>query len=128
MGSLMNHIVWAACGGAVGSALRYLVVTFASKNWPNAVFPYGTLVVNAIGCFVIAWIGTLAADKITLNAEIRVFLFTGSLGGFTTFSAFGYETFYLIKTSHVHLAVLNVLLNCFFGLGAVWLGYMVARI
>lgn len=127
MGTLMNHMVLAAFGGAIGSALRFLAVTLTSRYYPNAVFPYGTLAVNVIGCFFIAWIGTLAADKITLNAEVRLFVFTGILGGFTTFSAFGYETFYLLRTSHLHLAVLNVLSNCLLGLGAVWLGYVLAK-
>ena len=127
MGTLLNHVLLAALGGAVGSALRYLAVAVTGRCYPNAVFPYGTLAVNVVGCFVIAWLGTLAADKITLNAEVRLFIFTGVLGGFTTFSAFGYETFYLIRTSHLLLAVLNVLANCFLGLGAVWLGYMLAK-
>lgn len=127
MGTLMNHVLLAALGGAVGSALRYLAVALTGRYYPNTVFPYGTLAVNVIGCFFIAWIGTLAAEKITLNAEVRLFIFTGILGGFTTFSAFGYETFYLFRTSHLFLAVLNVLSNCFLGLGAVWLGYIVAK-
>jgi CrcB protein len=127
MGTFTNHVMLAACGGAIGSAFRYLAVTLISRYYPNAVFPYGTLAVNVVGCFLIAWIGTLAADKITLNSEMRLFIFTGILGGFTTFSAFGYETFYLLRTSHLHLAVLNVLSNCLLGLGAVWFGCVLAK-
>lgn len=127
MGSFVSHVTLAALGGALGSALRYLVVALTMRSWPNAVFPWGTLMVNLIGCFAIAWIGTLAAAKITLSADLRIFLFTGLLGGFTTFSAFGYETFYLLRSSHLHLALMNVLANCLLGLGAAWLGYMLAR-
>lgn len=124
----MNHVLLAAFGGAVGSALRFVVVALTGRYCPNTVFPFGTLAVNVFGCFLIAWIGTLAADKIALNAEVRLFIFTGVLGGFTTFSAFGYETFYLFRTSHLFLAVLNVLMNCLLGLGAVWFGYIIAKI
>ncbi len=128
MASFLNHMVWVALGGSLGSVLRFFIVTVSGRLCPAAVFPYGTLLVNVFGCFIIGWIGTLAADKITLSAEMRVFLFTGILGGFTTFSAFGYETFYLFRTSQVHLALLNVLANCFLSLGAVWLGCIIAKI
>lgn len=127
MSTVIKHVLLAALGGAIGSALRYSTVALTNRYHQYGAFPYGTLAVNVIGCFLIAWIGTLAAEKITLNAEVRLFIFTGILGGFTTFSAFGYETFYLFRTSHLHLAFLNILSNLFLGLGAVWLGYLIAK-
>ena len=123
----MMNILWAGIGGALGSMARYLVVMALGRSLSNPVFPFGTLAVNVVGCFVIAFIGGLAADKINLTAEARVFIFTGILGGFTTFSAFGYETFYLWKTPHMALAFLNVLANCILGFGAVWLGHAAAK-
>ena len=123
----MMNILAVAFGGALGSAARYLVVNLIGRSLPGIDFPYGTLAVNFIGCFLIAFIGGLAADKITLSAEARLFIFTGILGGFTTFSAFGYETFYFLKTSHFYLALLNIFANFLLGLGAVGLGYLTAK-
>jgi CrcB protein len=123
----MMNILWVGIGGALGSMARYLVVVALGRSLSNPVFPFGTLAVNVIGCFVIAYIGGLAADRINLTGDARVFIFTGILGGFTTFSAFGYETFYLWKTSQIALAFLNVLANCVLGFGAVWLGHAAAK-
>ena len=124
---IMMNILAVAFGGALGSTARYLAVTVIGRCLPGIDFPYGTLTVNVIGCFLIAFIGGLATDKIPLNAEARFFIFTGILGGFTTFSAFGYETFYFLKTSHFYLALFNILANCLLGLGAVGLGYVTAK-
>jgi len=115
-------------GGCLGSILRYLMVTEVGRHFHNNPFPYGTLAVNMIGCFVIAFIGELAAGRTFLTAEMRLFIFVGILGGFTTFSAFGYETFYFIKTSQFPLAFLNVSAQILLGLGAVMLGYFAGKI
>ena len=103
------------------------MTAFITRAFSAGVFPYGTLAVNVLGCFTIAFIGALAADKINLTAGLRLFLFTGFLGGFTTFSAFGYETFYLLKTSHFFLAFLNISASLVFGLGAIFVGYWLGR-
>jgi fluoride exporter len=123
----MMNIVVVGLGGCLGSVMRYLMVNEVGRLFPNSAFPYGTLAVNMIGCFVIALIGELGAGRAFLTAEMRLFLFVGILGGFTTFSAFGYETFYFIKTSQFHLAFLNVTLQIVLGLAAVWLGYLAGR-
>ena len=123
----MMNIFFVGVGGAFGSIARYLMVAFIGRFFPGVAFPCGTLTVNVVGCFAIAFIGALAADKINLTADARLFLFTGILGGFTTFSAFGYETFYLLKASHFFLVFLNILANLFLGLGAVVLGYWLGR-
>ncbi|MBL8012524.1 MAG: fluoride efflux transporter CrcB [Candidatus Omnitrophica bacterium] len=121
----MNY-VWVALGGALGSVLRYMVVNFSGRTFLTD-FPVGTLLVNVIGCFVIACIGALGADKLDFNHQLRLFLFTGILGGFTTFSAFGYETFFLLRTSHYTLAFANVCANVVLGLGAAIFGYVCGR-
>ena len=123
----MMNILLVGVGGAFGSIARYLMIAVIGRAFSDGVFPYGTLTVNVVGCFAIAFIGALAADKINLTAEARLFLFTGVLGGFTTFSAFGYETFYFLRTSHFLLAFLNVAANLIFGLGAILLGYWLGR-
>jgi CrcB protein len=123
----MMNIFLVGVGGAFGSIARYLMVAFVGRAFSDGSFPFGTLAVNVLGCFTIAFIGALAADKINLSADLRLFLFTGFLGGFTTFSAFGYETFYLLKTSHFFLAFLNITASLILGLGAVFVGYWLGR-
>ena len=123
----MMNIFLVGVGGAVGSVARYLMTVFITRAFSTGVFPYGTLAVNVLGCFTIAFIGALASDKINLTADLRLLLFTGFLGGFTTFSAFGYETFYLLKTSHFFLAFLNIAASLILGLGAIFIGYWLGR-
>ena len=121
------NLLWVGLGGCLGSILRYLTVNAAGRLFPSE-FPYGTLIVNVIGCFIIAFIGGLAEGKMFLSAEARLLVFVGILGGFTTFSAFGYETFYFLKTSQFSLAFLNITAQLLLGLGAVALGYWASRI
>ena len=86
--------------------------------------PVGTAVVNLTGCVVIGLLaGLLAVERIRLPLFWREFVFVGLLGGFTTFSAFGLDTFLLAKTHSSVMALGNVLLQVVGGLGAVWLGY-----
>jgi CrcB protein len=87
-------------------------------------FPAATVIVNLAGCFIIgALAGALAADRIALRAHWREFVFVGLLGGFTTFSTFGLDTFTLARTHSAGLAAINVAAQVAGGLVAVWLGY-----
>ncbi len=115
-------------GGALGSAARYLCLSGVTRIGLLASFPWGTLTVNILGCLVIGFLGGLAANKQILTEVGRLFLFTGILGGFTTFSAFGLETFYLLRTSQWLLAFGNIFLQLFFGIGSVALGYYLSKI
>ena len=91
-------------------------------------FPYGILAVNVAGCFSIGVLGGLASAYGFLgpSSGARAFLFMGFLGGFTTFSAFGYDTLILSQEGEVALALANIALHVLLGLGAVWLGYRLA--
>jgi CrcB protein len=84
--------------------------------------------VNVIGCLVIGVLAALVENAGALTAPMRMLLFTGVLGGFTTFSAFGYETFTLARTQGVMIAGTNVLAQVMLGLLAVWLGFTAARL
>ena len=88
----MKAIFLVGTGGFVGSVLRYFisgwVFRFLDKPW----FPVGTLAVNLLGCFMIGFLGGIAEQRRIFNPEFRLFVFIGVLGGFTTFSAFAYET------------------------------------
>ena len=122
----MNYF-WVALGGALGSLLRFVVVNFSGGLFPKTTFPVGTLIVNVSGCFIIAYLGGLATDRFTLNASMRFFVFTGILGGFTTFSALGYETFYFLRTTQYGWALINIMANIVLGIGATVFGYLLAR-
>jgi len=113
-------------GCAFGGAFRFLITTYVNKLGH---FPYGTLTVNLIGCFLIGIISTLLTERFTgVSPYLSLLLTVGFLGGLTTFSSFGNETMLLLKTGLVMQAMLNVALNTLGGLLAVWLGIMLVRI
>jgi fluoride exporter len=113
-----------AVGGAIGSVARHGVNQVIHARWLTARFPIGTVAVNLIGCLVIGLLaGLLASERITLRGHWREFVFVGLLGGFTTFSTFGLDTFMLTRTHSAGQAALNVGLQVIGGLGAVWVGY-----
>jgi CrcB protein len=86
--------------------------------------PYATFAVNVSGCFIIgALAGLVASDRLQLSTTMRAFLFVGVLGGFTTFSSLGLDTFTLATTGHAAAALANVLGQIILGLAAVFVGY-----
>ncbi len=116
-----------ALGGALGSVLRYLASGAAHGLLPGLLFPVGTLAVNVAGSLAIGVVGGLAETRHFLVPELRVFLFTGLLGGFTTFSAFAFETLGLALDAAWWRFALNVAAQLLFGLGAAWAGYWLGR-
>ena len=93
----MNRVLLVGLGGAVGSILRYCLGTAVSRLKGDTPFPLETLTVNVLGCLVAGVLAGWAETRSTLSPDMRAFLFVGILGGFTTFSAFGYETFGLLR-------------------------------
>ncbi len=106
----MTKLLLVCLGGAIGSGARYLLSTWALALF-GAAFPYGTLAVNAIGCFVIAVVMRLGVDVQLIPPTLRLFLTTGLMGGFTTYSAFDYETFRYTQEGAYGLAALYVVLT-----------------
>jgi fluoride exporter len=121
-GVCMSNLLWIGFGGFLGSILRYIFSGILQGAFKCVDFPYGTIAVNLTGCLMIGFLSQLAESHGAFTVETRVFLFIGFLGGFTTFSTFGYETINLFRDSENLLAFLNVALHIIFGLGAVWLG------
>lgn len=114
-------------GGFLGSVLRYWISGAVYAFTPAPRFPWGTLAVNVLGCFAIGWIGGLAESRGVLSAPGRLFLLVGVLGGFTTFSTFGYETLALLREQAMGRAALNAVLQMGLGLGAAWGGLVLSR-
>lgn len=115
-------------GGFLGALARYGLGGLVHRQLPLSTFPFGTLVVNLLGCFAIGVIAGLAESRQLFGPEFRTFALIGVLGGFTTFSTFGYETFALIRDTEYLRATTNIGLQVIGGLTLVWLGYVLATI
>lgn len=124
----MNQLMLVALGGAIGSVARFklsgLVLRY-SLDWR---FPFPTFTVNIIGCLVIGILAGLASREGFISADMRVLLFTGLVGGFTTFSAFGLETMVLLREGHIGIAAAYVVASIVVGLAVMWLGFELAKI
>lgn len=118
----MFKILLVGVGGFCGSVARYLAGGYAQQLSGSAAFPFGTLTVNVVGCFIIGVLSELAESHGVLSAESRALLIVGVLGGFTTFSSFGNETLNLMRDGQTLFAFANVGGNVILGLAAVWLG------
>jgi len=115
-------------GGFIGSVLRYLVSGWAQGLSQSLDFPYGTLTVNLVGCFVIGFLAQLAEARGVFTPEARLLVFIGLLGGFTTFSSFGNDTLNLARSGQTLNALVNVAANLVVGLLLVWLGRSAAHL
>lgn len=125
--SWLAGALWVGVGGFVGSVLRYAASGLVHGLARTQTFPYGTLAVNVSGCFVIGVLAGVADARHVLAPNTRVFLLLGVLGGFTTFSTFGYETLMLARDADYLRAGVNVVAQLLLGLGAVWLGLVMTR-
>jgi CrcB protein len=121
--SALIHALAVGSGGFLGALARYGLSGLVHRQVPLAMFPYGTLVVNLLGCLVIGVVAGLVESRQLFGPEFRAFALIGILGGFTTFSTFGYETFAMIRDSEYLRAATNVGLHVVLGLTLVWLGY-----
>ncbi len=123
----MKNALVVGLGGFFGCIARYLLGVLIIRLFDAPVFPYATLIVNVTGCFLIGLLGGLAENTQWLTPQAQLFLIVGLLGGFTTYSAFGYQTLTLAHDGRMLFAVLNVSAHIILGLGAVWLGELSAK-
>lgn len=122
----MGKILWVGFGGFFGSIGRYLLSGYIQHLMKGSGFPYGTLVVNLIGCLLIGFLSQWVGARGFLSPETRLFVFMGLLGGFTTFSTFSNETMNLWQAGASAAALANVAVHVVLGLGAAWLGHVLA--
>jgi fluoride exporter len=123
----MLKIVLVAVGGSIGAITRYLVSNWAAERF-GAGFPYGTLIVNVIGCFIIGAFMTVTTERLIVSPYWRLLVTVGFVGGLTTFSSFSYETFRLLEDADLMVSFYNIGLNLILGFFATWLGISAARL
>lgn len=123
----MVTILAIALGAAIGANVRYGISLWAVQRF-GAGFPYGTLIVNIVGCLLIGLIMGLATTRLPISVYWQRLLVTGLLGGLTTFSSFGYETYGLIEANRWNTAIINMLVSIVLGLIAVFIGVALARL
>lgn len=124
---MIKHVLLVGIGGFIGSVARYLSAVIVYKFCDPVNFPFATLFVNFVGCFIIGMAGDLLSPSRPPHPDLRIFLIVGILGGFTTYSAFGYETLTLIRETRIMAALFNIIVHIILGLIAVWLGTLAAR-
>ena len=117
--------LWIGLGGFAGANARYLLQQWAAARW-GADFPYGTMLANVSGSFIIAFFLTLATGRLIGSPEMRLLVAVGFLGGFTTFSSFSLETFRLFEQSGWSAAALNFAGNTVLGLLGALAGVVLA--
>ena len=122
----MPTLLWVAAGGAVGSAARYMVNVWSGRML-GMEFPWHTLIVNIAGCFAVGLLVELMALKLNVGNEVRAFLTTGILGGFTTFSAFSLDFALLVERKSYGLAGAYAASSVLVSLIAVFAGLYLVR-
>jgi CrcB protein len=123
MKTMLMSAALVGSGGFIGAICRFAVSGIMQRNPALAAFPYGTLMVNMVGCLLIGLAVGLLESRQLANPDVRSFVIAGILGGFTTYSAFGFETFALLRDAEILKAASNVLIHIVAGLFLVWIGY-----
>lgn len=124
---MIQKILLLMLAGAFGTLLRYFLSVYVQKL-AGSEFPFGTMAVNLIGCFAIGILYALFEGKITMNEEMRLILFVGFMGAFTTFSTFIFESNVLLKNSQYMMAFGNILIQNLVGIAAVYGGLQLGKL
>src|SRR3954447_7029615 len=120
-----ENMLWVAVGAIFGALCRFLITSFSSRLSNHHGFPYGTLVVNVLGCIIVGYVLTWSADH--ENDRWRLLMATGFCGAFTTFSAFAYENMAYLHEGKLAAFMLNIVANNLLCLFAVFLGVRLHR-
>ena len=119
----MRDVILVGFGGFLGSIARYALGGVVTQLTAANRFPFGTLVVNLLGCFAMGLVAGYAERSHLLGSSARLFLMTGLLGGFTTYSAFAYESYFLGREQALGLILVNIAVHVVAGLAVLWLGH-----
>ncbi len=122
------QVLLVGCGGFIGSGLRFAIGGWVQRIFHYSQFPYSTLTVNAVGCLLIGFIAGIGELRQAFDPTTRLFLVAGVLGGFTTFSAYAFESLALAQDSQYLKAAFNVVAQVVIGLAAAWAGFALARV
>jgi fluoride exporter len=123
----MPRLILIGFAGLIGTLARFGLSEVAAKRLGTS-FPIGTLIVNILGCFLGGILFYALQERTFVSETVRLAVIVGFLGGFTTFSAFGVQTFVLLKNGEVGLGLLNVAVSNLFGIAVVWVGYAIAKL
>jgi CrcB protein len=123
----MERALLITLGGAIGTALRYFASLLAAR-WFGSEFPYGTLIVNLSGAFIIGLVQELGTETLLIPDNMRLFLTTGMMGGLTTYSTFSYETVRLMEANAWSQAWINIFVTTVICLSLCFLGIAVGRL
>jgi fluoride exporter len=118
---MLNNLFLVVLGGGLGAGLRFLAGTYVTRLY-SGTFPLGTFLINVTGSFLIGILMTLFLNRPGFSPAWRLFLVTGVLGGYTTFSSFEWETLASLKGGAPLVALLNVILSVSLGFAGVWMG------
>ncbi len=124
MKAALLHAAMVGSGGFAGALLRYWLSTWVNRQLGSGFMPFGTLIVNLLGCVLIGLVAGVADRQELLGLEARLLLVVGLLGGFTTFSAFALESLLLLQEGNLIAAVTYVGAHLILGVALVWLAYM----
>ena len=122
----MTKTILIGVAGLVGTLLRYWLAGLVAKEYGET-FPWGTMAVNLIGCFLAGAIFHVTEERFLLNPTLRTIILIGLLGGFTTFSSYGLQTFSLLRDGQFGLATLNITASNLLGIVMVWAGYVLTK-
>lgn len=117
----------AGAGGFIGVTLRFLASYSLQHILVRWKMPFSTMIINIIGCLIIGILGGLAESRAIFSSQLKVFLFIGVLGGFTTFSSFSFETLTLLRDGSHLMALINIFGSLIFGLAAVTAGLYLGK-
>lgn len=118
----MFRTILVGIAGLAGTLLRYWLSGFVARRYGET-FPVGTMVVNVLGCLIAGAVFNLTEERFLVNPTLRTVILIGLLGGFTTFSSYGLQTFTLLRDREFGLATLNIVVSNVLGLLMVWVGY-----
>ena len=127
-GTILFRYLAVLAGGALGTGLRYSLSTLIYSSIKEPTFPYANLVINVSGSFMIGLLAELFEARLLVSPTTRIAVFTGILGGYTTFSSFSFETYALLRDGEMWRGILNASASVLLGLAAVWLGIRVAQL